>query len=199
MTRVQRWVSLSVLLLGLALVTPKDLAAHCDGLDGPVVKAAQRALATRNVAHVLVWVQEKDEKEIRTAFEKTLSVRNLSPLARELADHFFFETLVRVHRTGEGAAYTGLKPAGRELGVIGVADKAIDTGTVDPLAALLAKALADGIRHRFAELTAARNFQPSDVDAGRRYVSTYVEFIHYVERIHEAISAQAHGHYDDRK
>ena len=102
--------------LGMLAVTPARALAHCDGLDGPVVKAAQRALETRNAALVLIWVQEKDEREIQAAFEQTLAVRELSAQARQLADRFFFETLVRVHRAGEGAPFTGLKPAGQDLG-----------------------------------------------------------------------------------
>jgi hypothetical protein len=107
------WTAVALTLIGL---TPARALAHCDGLDGPVVKAAQRALETRNPALVLIWVQEKDEREIQTAFEQTLAVRELSPQAKALADRFFFETLVRVHRAGEGAPFTGLKPAGRDLG-----------------------------------------------------------------------------------
>ena len=55
------WAAVAIALLGL---TPARAFAHCDGLDGPVVKAAQRALETRNPALVLIWVQEKDEREI---------------------------------------------------------------------------------------------------------------------------------------
>src|SRR4030095_15629864 len=102
--------------LGFFALLPARALAHCDGLDGPVVKAAQRALETRNPALVLIWVQEKDEPDIRKAFEQTLAVRELSPQARERADRFFFETVVRVHRAGEGAPFTGLKPASRDLG-----------------------------------------------------------------------------------
>jgi hypothetical protein len=61
--------------LGFFALMPARALAHCDGLDGPVVKAAQRALDTRNPALVLIWVQEKDEPEIRKAFEQTLAVR----------------------------------------------------------------------------------------------------------------------------
>jgi hypothetical protein len=200
MSNVKRWAISSALLLGLALVAPARLVAHCDGLDGPVVKAAQKALAARNVALVLIWVQPKDEPEIRAAFERTLTVRRLSPQAMELADRFFFETLVRVHRTGEGAPYTGLKPAGRDPGpAISAADKAIATGAVEPVVALLAKAMEDGIRQQFREAMAARNFAPNDVEAGRRFVQSYVEFIHYVERLHEAATTPGHGHYDEGK
>ena len=81
---------------------------HCDSMDGPVVKAAQRALATGEVNHALIWVQAQGEAEVRAAFTKALAVRKLSPDAKDLADLYFFETLVRVHRAGEGEPYTGL-------------------------------------------------------------------------------------------
>ena len=116
LNKIINWLTGPVLALGVILIAPARVLAHCDGLDGPVVKAAQQALETRNPAFALSWVQEKDEPEIRTAFERTLAVRTLSPQAKELADRFFFETLVRVHRAGEGAPFTGLKPAGRDLG-----------------------------------------------------------------------------------
>ena len=91
-TNISRVIAVAV-GLGFFALMPARVLAHCDGLDGPVVKAAQRALETRNAALVLIWVQEKDEPEIRKAFEQTLAVRELSPQARELADRFFFETL----------------------------------------------------------------------------------------------------------
>lgn len=53
----------------------------------------------------------KDEAETRDALQKSASVRKTGATGKE-ADRHFFETLVRVHRAGEGAAYTGLKPAG---------------------------------------------------------------------------------------
>jgi len=91
----------------LALAWSHPVAAHCDTLDGPVVGAARRALDTGNVDLVLVWVQKDDEAEVLGHFQKTLAVRKLSPQARDLADMYFFETLVRLHRAGEGAGYTG--------------------------------------------------------------------------------------------
>jgi Family of unknown function (DUF6448) len=108
--------STAVALMLAAIIDPYTAYAHCDGLDGPVVKAAQKALAEDNVNLVLIWVQKDDEAEIKRAFEKTVAVRKLNPEARELADMYFFETLVRTHRAAEGAPYTGLKPAGRDLG-----------------------------------------------------------------------------------
>ncbi|MGB5880394.1 MAG: DUF6448 family protein, partial [Thermoanaerobaculia bacterium] len=95
--------------LGVVLLLPNLAIAHCDGMDGPVVVAAQKALASGDVNLVLIWVQKDDEKEIRQSFDRTVAVRELSAEAKELADMYFFETLVRIHRAGEGAPYTGLK------------------------------------------------------------------------------------------
>ncbi|HEX6316796.1 MAG TPA: DUF6448 family protein [Gemmatimonadaceae bacterium] len=195
MKKVKKIVTSSALTGGLVLLAPDYALAHCDSLDGPVVKAAQQALDTGNVSQVLIWVQADDEPEIRAAFEQALVVRALSPQARELADRYFFETVVRVHRAGEGASYTGLKPAGRDLGpAIPAADKALDEGWLSPVITLLTKGVEDGLRRHFEEVITAKHFKPGDVPAGREYVRTYVEFIHYVERLHEAIVTSAHGH-----
>lgn len=120
--------------LAMASVLVNRAQAHCDGLDGPVVKAAARALATGNVNAVLIWVQPDDGEAVTKTFRKALAVRRLGPEAQELADLHFFETVVRLHRAGEGAPYTGLKPAGRDLGpVIPAVDKALETGSAEGL------------------------------------------------------------------
>ena len=186
-TRFSR--SLSVLAIGFVfLLMPATVFGHCDGIDGPVVKAAQQALAKGDVNPILIWVQANDEAEIRKVFAKTLAVRKLNPEARELADLYFFETLVRIHRAGEGAPYTGLKPAGRDLGpAIPAADKAIETGAVEPLLKLITSESTNGIRERFQKVTAAKKFNAEDVNAGRGYVKAYVEFLHYVEGLDESV------------
>jgi uncharacterized protein DUF6448 len=100
-------------LIVVLLLAPTFALAHCDGMDGPVVKAAQKALQTGDVNLLLIWVQKKsDEAEIQKVFAETMAMRKLGPDAKALADRYFFETLVRLHRAGEGAPYTGLKPAG---------------------------------------------------------------------------------------
>ena len=183
-------------VLAVAVLSVQVAFAHCDGLDGPVVKAAKDALQAGNVNLVLVWVQQKDEPEIRAAFQQTLRVRKQSPEAQALADRSFFETLVRIHRAGEGASYTGLKPAGRDLGpAIPAADRALEAGAVGPLRDLLVEAVSRGLQKRVEALSTLKGYDPNDVAAGRRYVQAYVEYIHYVERIHEAATAAATGHY----
>lgn len=180
----------SALLFGAA-----PASAHCDGLDGPVVKEARHALDSGNVNRVLIWVQPTDQAQIKDAFRRTSEVRTLNPSARELADNYFFETLVRVHRAGEGAPYSGLKPAGRDLGpAVPAGDKALETGSVGPLAKLLAQAVHNSVEGQFKEVMAKRNYKADDVVAGQEYVKAYVEYIHSVERIYEAAASPAHGH-----
>jgi len=183
-------------LVVLLSIFPLRVSAHCDGLDGPVVKAAQKALTANNVNLVFIWVQKGDEAEIRRVFEKAVAVRKLSDEAKELADLYFFETLVRIHRAGEGAPYTGLKPAGRDLGpAIPAADKALRDGDVEPVTRLLTQAVQDGVREHFKQALAKKNFDANDVEAGREFVKAYVEYIHCVEALHEQATRSVHGHF----
>jgi len=193
--KILRWLAVGSVAMAAALMSPRAASAHCDGMDGPVVKAAQKALATGNVNLVLIWVQPDDEAAIKTAFRKTLAVRKLGPEARDLADTYFFETLVRIHRAGEGAPYTGLQPAGRDLGpVIPAADKAVAEGNVEPLLELLPAAARPDIRKLFEEVLDRKNFQEDNVRAGRAYVEAYVAFMHAAEGHREGGHAEAADH-----
>jgi hypothetical protein len=186
------------IVVGIAAAFSAPVYAHCDGMDGPVVKAAQAALANGDVNLVLIWVRKNDEAEIRQAFERTVNVRKLSPQAKELADTYFFETLVRIHRAGEGAPYTGLKPAGRDLGpAIPAADQALKSGDVAPLTNLLVEQMRTGLMDRYKQAMAAKGFKAQDIDAGREYVEKYVTFIHYVEGMYEAATRSVSGHYPE--
>lgn len=188
----------SVIAFIALTLSPGNISAHCDGMDGPVVTAAKKALDTGNVSSVLIWVQKKDEDAIKKAFQKTLAVRKLSQESKELADMYFFETFVRIHRAGEGAPYTGLKPAGRDLGpAIPAADKALESGSVNAVFKLLTDSVQDGVREHFNQALAKKNFKPENVEAGREYIEAYVQFIHYVERIYESAKKSAHGHFEE--
>ena len=160
-----------VFAFGVIFIAPSRVLAHCDGLDGPVVKAAQRALDTGNPVFALIWVQANDETEIRTAFERTLAVRASSPQAKELADRFFLETLVCVHRAGKGSPFTGLKAAGRDLGpAIPAADKAIEEGSVESLVKLVTAAMQEHLARTLQRGRQRQSFQADNVTAGRAYV-----------------------------
>ncbi|HSP07506.1 MAG TPA: DUF6448 family protein [Acidobacteriota bacterium] len=193
-----------MLLLGvaiaLALAVPRAAFAHCDTLDGPVVIAAKQALETGDVNRVLIWVQPADETEIRRAFEQTLAIRKLSVPAKDLADRYFFETLVRVHRAGEGAPYAGLKAAGSEVEPgITAADRSLENGNLDGVKNLLNDAMMHGLEERFRKVMSAKNYEKADLSAGRKYVESYVSFIHYVERIHAAVSSASAEHEEQKE
>ena len=180
-----RITSTLVVLFGSFLFTGTVLA-HCDTMAGPVVKAAQEALRTRNVNVVLIWVHENDEAEVTGKFRQTLAVRKLNRQARELADNYFFETVVRLHRVGEHEPYTGLKPPGTDLGpVIPLADKSLAAGSAEELLKVFPAARRADVQARFKEALTRRQFKPNDVPAGREYVKAYITFMHYVEELYE--------------
>lgn len=185
-------------LLALILGIPRTAQAHCDSLDGPVVKAAQAALKENNIDLVLIWVKEGDDAAIRKAFEQTLAVRKLDSEARELADMYFFETLVRIHRAGEGVAYTGLKPSGTDFGPsIPATDKALESEDIEPVLKMLSGKTEHGVRQRFEEILAKKKFDKNNVQSGCDFVKAYVEYTHYVKRIHDAAARVADGHFHD--
>lgn len=185
-------------LFTISLLGPNRGFAHCDGLDGPVVRAAQRALETKNVNLVLIWVAKDDEPEVREAFQKTIAVRKLDPQAKELADLYFFEKLVRIHRAGEGEPYTGLKAAGRDLGpAIPAADRALESRKLEPLLKLLTQEIQSGIGQKFEDVLAKKDYQADNVQAGREYVEAYVRFLEHVERIHESAKNPGRGHLEE--
>ncbi len=192
-------ISAGKILLFLALafimgiLTSRDARAHCDTMDGPVVNTARMALEKGDVTSVLKWVRKKDEDEIREQFQKTLAARKQGKEAKELADRYFFETLVRIHRAGEGAPYTGLKSEPVEP-IIQAADKALDTGSSDQLVKHVTEAMAAGIRERFNRVKEAKKHADENVEKGREFVEAYVTFTHYVERLHMDAAAGGEHH-----
>jgi len=169
--------------------------AHCDTLDGPVISQARQALEKGDVKIVLPWVAADKEKEIREAFDLAVAVRGKGPKEKELADRYFFETLVRVHREGEGAPYTGLKPAGMDLGpAIPAADKALESGDPRPLLSLIDEKVHEGIHKYYTEARERKAHAKESVEAGRAYVQAYVPYLHFVERLYnDAVTPIAHG------
>lgn len=184
-----------VIVMMLVITWPGHVLAHCDGMDGPVIMAAQKALDTGNITPVLIWVPKKDEVEIKKVFQDALEVRKLSPKAKEIADMHFFETLVRVHRASEGEPFTGVQPAGRDLGpAIPAADKSIDTSKLEPVAKLIMGKVHEGLHARFEAVMAKKNFKPEDTQAGREYVEAYVKYLHYVEKLYDMAAMPVAGH-----
>ena len=171
--------------------SPPAARAHCDTLSGPVVLAARVALERNDVAPLLVWVKEPQEAEVRQAFQKAMAVRGLNAAARELADRYFFETVVRLHRFGEGEPFTGLKDAEPDE-IIQSADEAVESGVIEHVVKLVTARAAAGVRERFARVLELQG--ELGLAAGRRYVEAYVEFMHYLEALsgHGLAGVEAH-------
>lgn len=167
-------------ILMVAALAASPAAAHCDSMSGPVVKDAQIALANKSIDPVLKWVGVQDEPTIRSAFAMALAVRGESAAARTVADTYFFETLVRIHRATEGEGFTGLKPAGSVDPVILVSDRALANGNGDALANATAATVRDGVQRRFADAYAKRQVADQSAEQGRKYVEAYVELTHFV-------------------
>lgn len=184
MVSILRVSTVIALAAAFTLTGSTAVNAHCDTMGGPVIATAQTALETGDVRPVLKWVKPEYEQQIRTLFEKTLVVRKEGPEAREVADMHFFETLVRLHREGEGEAYTGLKPEGTVEPIVQLSDQALESGDVDALVEKVTEETVQGIRERFEQVVEARQHMDESVEAGRRFVETYVTFTHYVEKIH---------------
>ena len=180
-----------VVLLGM-LSGAQNALAHCDSLDGPVAKAVQKALNDGNVNPVLAYAPASAETEIRAAFQQARKVRGLGPDARALADQAFMETAIRLHRAGEGAAFTGLKPAGIDYGpVIRAAEHAVETGDLAKLQAELAETIEHALRDRLARVResqklAAEPKTAADVPAARKRVSEELGFITFAENLRQA-------------
>lgn len=192
-TRISSFLS----AIAMAALLSGPAMAHCDSMDGPVVKDAQRALIDKKLDPVLKWVRAEDEKEIRNAFDMTLAVRNESDTAKSVADRYFFETLIRVHRASEGEGFTGLKPAGSVDPAIAAADKALTDGKVDRLADELAAAVRTGVKERFAKAYEKRQSAEASLAQGRDYVEAYVQFTHFAEGVHNlAKQGASHKHRD---
>lgn len=202
MTKKNYFFRITVAFLGIGLlcvVVSKNAFAHCDTLDGPVVQTARIALEKGDITPLLKWVQADDEKEIQVAFQKTLAVRAKGAEAKELADMYFFETLVRIHRAGEGAPYTGLKPGAAVDPAVALADKALESGSVDKLVGVLSNAMSSGIRERFQHASETQKHTDESVGAGREYVKAYVIFTHYVEGLHAIIKGSGGHHSEETK
>jgi len=169
--------------------------AHCDTLEGPVIKEAKVALESKDVTPLLKWIPKEQEAEVKAAFDEALKERTKGTEATEKADMEFFEILVRIHRESEGAAFTGIKPAGTppEPAVV-AADEAISAGSTDSLIQEISNAMAQGIRERFNHVIETKKHMNESVEAGRVYVAAYVKFMHYVEGIHKSVAGDLAHH-----
>jgi len=169
----------------LLLILPAVTSAHCDTANGPVVSAGKLALDKNDITPALQWVKPEHEQELRDIFAISVAARANGGAAMQAGDRLFLETLVRLHRAGEGEPYEGIKPAGAdETPALLAADDAIDKENLGPLQ----RVIEDEVARRFRDVIAAKKKQNESVDAGRAYVAVYADFVHYVMRVESALT-----------
>ena len=182
----------------LTALKPLKVQAHCDTAEGPAVKDGRTALETGNINYALKWIPADGEAELRDVFEKALKVPTIGAGAAELADRLFLETMVRIHRMGEGVGFTGIQPVGAEVDpVVKAADGAIAVGSDADLQAMVPQERRAGLADRFRAALAIKGFDVDDVPAARRYVAAYVDFFKYAEGEddeHHGHEGHAHEH-----
>lgn len=156
--------------------------AHCDTADGPAVTDGRRALASGNLNLALKWIPATGEDELRSVFDKAMAVRGLSDDAAYVADRLFLETLIRLHRLAEGVGFTGIQESGAFVEpVVLEADRALATGDLEPVLALVPEERRAELRHRFEIARGKQDFAPDDVPAGRDFIAAYVDYFKYAE------------------
>jgi len=187
-------LALAIVCTTCSLFLVGDSWAHCDTVDGPVIREARAALEKGDVTPILKWVKKDQETEISAAFARTIAVRSKGSEAKELADQYFLETLVRVHRAGEGEPYTGIKDEPVEP-IFAMADASLADGSADEMIGQISAHMAAAIRERFALALEAKKNKDTSVVAGREFVEAYVAYTHLVEGVHTAITSSGeHGH-----
>ncbi len=167
--------------------------ALCDAMDGPVATDAIRALDNKNVNIALKWVAPAYENEARLAFGRAMSVRQEDAQVKELADLYFIENLVRLHRQSEGKPYTGVKPVGAWSSQIAkAATKALQEGTPEELISALRKKVSISLRDSFSDAYSKSVHQDEGLEEGREYVAAYLHYIGYVEHLNEGVTFTRH-------
>lgn len=177
------------------------ISAHCDTMDGPLISDAKKALVQNNVNYALKWVPAASENEVKEAFALVMKVKGLSADAKELSEKYFFDILVRIHRTAEGVPFTGVKPSGTPIDEkVLAADKSLEIGNLSPLKEKIPGDDMAELTERFEKALSLKKFDVNDVEAGREYIEAYVQFFKFAEgeeshgKHAEATSPSGHVH-----
>jgi len=193
-SNITKIATLLTALFITGLILPQATQAHCDTVNGPVAVAAREALAIENVDKVLIWVTAEQEGELEATYRQAMKVYRQGGDSKELAERYFMENAVRLHRLAEGMSYTGLKPAQPHPEAIQTAEKALEIGELNPATDLLITDMREKASHLFKEAMEAKKHKDDSVAAGRKWVNAYVRYAIYIEGLHHTIQAgPAHG------
>jgi hypothetical protein len=178
----------------MMLLIPQGLSAHCDSYDGPLVKDALKALETGKVDLVYKWIEPESEQEIADLFNKTFALKEGDKEIYSIVEKHFLETLVRLHRQGEGASFTGLKPAGSTSQIIVMADAALVNNNLEDLSKKLSSHILSVLNEKFQEAALRSTTKDNSVSEGRAYVKAYIAYTHFIEEIHGLLENKEEDH-----
>jgi len=184
---------ISVLFLSATLICFSSFTiiayGHCDTMSGPVAVAAGKALKTGNFEAIQIWVGQEQQKELKQRFDECLAVRQMGGKANDLADRYFIETAIRLHRKAEGMPFTGVKPAQPLPPDIAAAERALETNDVKVITDVLNKEIETQTKIWFDKAMEAKKHKDESVEAGRKWVDAYVKYVIYVHGLHQKIKA----------
>ena len=113
------------------------MVLHYDPQNGPVIKAAQQALATGNFNYVMIWVPEELKNTLKNILEKTFCERSVRKNMQNRTIIWYFEAVNRLHSASKGALPSFSKPKGRdESPIVPMIERAIGTGNLKKYPAL---------------------------------------------------------------
>jgi hypothetical protein len=105
--------------------------------------------------------------------------------AIDIADLSFYGTVVRLHREGEGASYTGLKPAGLNWSpVLPKVEKAMEKGYPNELVEFLSGAVEEQVNDRLKRFMETKNYDDNDVAAAREHVEAMLDLELYSHNLY---------------
>lgn len=175
-------ITVFVIIVAAMVLRPQPASAHCDTMDGPTAQDGIEALETGNLALAKKWISADDEAELESVFNRARAARKLGAEAQSVGDSWFLENLVRIHRAGEGAGFTGLQPAGVPIDEkVAAADRSIEVGDLEPLRGLIPDDRWPELERRFAAVLDCKDYPVDDVEAGRHYIEAYVNFFKFAE------------------
>jgi hypothetical protein len=171
-----------------------NMPPNYDITNGSVMDAAKMALDTGNVNYVLIWVPEASENKLKNLFAKTVCERRDRKDVQDIAFDWYFETVNRLHRAGEGTLYTCMNLAGLdERSVVPKVKRVIETGEAEEIIGFIPKTQEHDFRHRFRHVMEKKNYDVNNVVDGRAYVAAFTDFIVYLHHIYTSIPREA-GH-----
>lgn len=146
--------------------------------QGPVLDAAEKALATGAACHILVWVPAGTENMVKNLLEKACCERTISLTGECRAADGYFRTVLRLHSAHCGLRnlnYATRTPQEREI--IRTVESACRSGDYQEIGVVLGIYKDTGVRERFCEVLERRDYPAGDIGAGRRYTTAFVDLV----------------------